>query len=275
MISSSSISSSSAAATGSAASWDRSRRSSTARYSGAPDAGGRDPVPETLRWTETLGWVGSSVGSIERPLWPCSRSSMLNGRAWRSPGDPRDRMIDRLERVDPQGAADEITSEYIEMTVAEALADLRSPGAGDFFGRIDVVARMNGGTSAGGTSRTTITTPSWSTGGRRSPRRSIGRPAPTPSASPCAGGSPSTTARSRPTSTSTSTTPMPPTSPAGSPTRCSPRSAPSAPGRCARSWRRSRPSRTSSSVLRSIRCSSSKAVPGPARRQSPCTAPPT
>jgi DNA helicase IV len=50
----------------------------------------------------------------------------------------RDRMIERLERVDPQGAADEITSEYIEMTVAEALADLRSPGAGDFFGRIDV-----------------------------------------------------------------------------------------------------------------------------------------
>jgi DNA helicase IV len=49
----------------------------------------------------------------------------------------RDRMIDRLVRVDPQSAADEITSEYVEMTVAEALADLRSPGAGDFFGRID------------------------------------------------------------------------------------------------------------------------------------------
>jgi DNA helicase IV len=49
----------------------------------------------------------------------------------------RDRMIDRLERVDPQGAADEITAEYVEMTVAEALADLHSPGAGDFFGRID------------------------------------------------------------------------------------------------------------------------------------------
>jgi DNA helicase IV len=53
----------------------------------------------------------------------------------------RDLMIERLERVDPQGAADEITSEYIEMTVAEALADLRSPGAGDFFGRIDSVER--------------------------------------------------------------------------------------------------------------------------------------
>jgi DNA helicase IV len=50
----------------------------------------------------------------------------------------RDGMIDRLERVDPEAAADEITTEYVEMTVAEALADLHSPGAGDFFGRIDV-----------------------------------------------------------------------------------------------------------------------------------------
>ncbi|HET9666533.1 MAG TPA: AAA family ATPase [Desertimonas sp.] len=50
----------------------------------------------------------------------------------------RDRMIARLQHVDPQSAADEITAEYIEMTVDEALADLASPGAGDFFGRIDV-----------------------------------------------------------------------------------------------------------------------------------------
>jgi DNA helicase IV len=49
----------------------------------------------------------------------------------------RDRMIERLEAVDPEGAADEITKEYIEVTVADALEDLRSPGAGDFFGRID------------------------------------------------------------------------------------------------------------------------------------------
>ncbi len=49
----------------------------------------------------------------------------------------RDRMIERLERVDPSGAADEITSEYVEMTVSEALDSLRSPGAGEFFGRID------------------------------------------------------------------------------------------------------------------------------------------
>jgi len=49
----------------------------------------------------------------------------------------RDRMIARLERVDPAAAADEITAEYVEMTVWEALDSLRSPGAGEFFGRID------------------------------------------------------------------------------------------------------------------------------------------
>ena len=48
----------------------------------------------------------------------------------------RDAMIDRFERVDPSAAADEITSEYVEVTVAEALEDLRTPGAGEFFGRI-------------------------------------------------------------------------------------------------------------------------------------------
>ena len=46
-------------------------------------------------------------------------------------------MIERLERVDPQSAADEFTAEYVEVTVEEALEDLRAPGAGDFFGRID------------------------------------------------------------------------------------------------------------------------------------------
>jgi DNA helicase IV len=51
--------------------------------------------------------------------------------------DSRDRMIVRFEAVDPAGAADEITSELIEVTVAEALEDLRGPGSGDFFGRID------------------------------------------------------------------------------------------------------------------------------------------
>lgn len=49
----------------------------------------------------------------------------------------RDEMIDRFTHVDPDAAADEITKEYVELTVAEALDDLRTPGAGDFFGRID------------------------------------------------------------------------------------------------------------------------------------------
>ncbi len=49
----------------------------------------------------------------------------------------RDRMIARLEAVDPSSAADDVTAEYVEMTVWEALDSLRSPGAGDFFGRID------------------------------------------------------------------------------------------------------------------------------------------
>src|SRR5262245_48326760 len=48
----------------------------------------------------------------------------------------RDAMIERFERVDPDAAADEITKEYVEVTVAEALEDLHTPGAGDFFGRI-------------------------------------------------------------------------------------------------------------------------------------------
>ena len=49
----------------------------------------------------------------------------------------RDDMIDRFSRVDPDASADEITKEYIEVTVAEALEDLRTPGAADFFGRIE------------------------------------------------------------------------------------------------------------------------------------------
>lgn len=49
----------------------------------------------------------------------------------------RDLMIERLGALDPESAADQITKEYIEVTVAHALDDLRGPGAGDFFGRID------------------------------------------------------------------------------------------------------------------------------------------
>ena len=46
----------------------------------------------------------------------------------------RDLMIERLRRVDPLASADEFTAEYVEITVEEALEDLSSPGAGDFFG---------------------------------------------------------------------------------------------------------------------------------------------
>jgi DNA helicase IV len=48
----------------------------------------------------------------------------------------RDEMIERFAALDPASSADEITKEYIEVTAAEALDDLRTPGAGDFFGRI-------------------------------------------------------------------------------------------------------------------------------------------
>lgn len=50
----------------------------------------------------------------------------------------RQRMITQLlAAIENHTAADEITQEYVEMTVEEAVIDLRSPGAGDFFGRID------------------------------------------------------------------------------------------------------------------------------------------
>ncbi len=49
----------------------------------------------------------------------------------------RDAMIERFVSVDPSSAADAITKEYVEVTVAEALQDLRTPGAGEFFGRIE------------------------------------------------------------------------------------------------------------------------------------------
>ena len=58
----------------------------------------------------------------------------------------RDRMISEFEAVDPQSSADEITAEFVEMTVWEALDSLRSPGAGEFFGRIDELAPDGSGT---------------------------------------------------------------------------------------------------------------------------------
>ena len=50
----------------------------------------------------------------------------------------RDEMVRRLTALAAgEGAADEFTQEYIEMVVADALADLAQPGAGEFFGRLD------------------------------------------------------------------------------------------------------------------------------------------
>ena len=70
----------------------------------------------------------------DAPLFPeldLERSHLAHARAC------RDAMIAMFEQVDPQDSADEFTKEYIEVTVEEALEDLRTPGAGDFFGRID------------------------------------------------------------------------------------------------------------------------------------------
>ena len=64
------------------------------------------------------------------PDLPAEQAQLRHSRAC------RDAMIERLSRVDPDASADKFTKEYIEVTVAEALEDLRTPGAGDFFGRI-------------------------------------------------------------------------------------------------------------------------------------------
>jgi DNA helicase IV len=78
------------------------------------------------------------TGSLARPVHPDLFPDIAAERAHHAHSRAsRDRMIDRLDAVDPEGAADEITKDYIELTVAEALDDLRGPGAGDFFGRID------------------------------------------------------------------------------------------------------------------------------------------
>src|SRR6478735_4174482 len=72
--------------------------------------------------------------SADAPLFPeldDERTRLRHARAC------RDRMIERFEQLDPAASADEVTKDYIEVTVLDALADLRTPGAGDFFGRID------------------------------------------------------------------------------------------------------------------------------------------
>jgi DNA helicase IV len=70
------------------------------------------------------------------------RAQLVHSRAC------RDEMIERFSRVDPDASADEFTKEYIEVTVGEALEDLQTPGAGDFFGRITEAATADHETSA-------------------------------------------------------------------------------------------------------------------------------
>ena len=81
----------------------------------------------------------------DAPLFPeldLERARLAHARAC------RDAMIAMFERVDPLDSADEFTKEYIEVTVEEALEDLRTPGAGDFFGRIDEEAAAGSGREA-------------------------------------------------------------------------------------------------------------------------------
>jgi DNA helicase IV len=74
--------------------------------------------------------VAAPVSADLFPDLPAEQAQLAFARAC------RDAMIQRFSVLNPDAAADEITKEYIEVTVAEALEDLRTPGAGDFFGRI-------------------------------------------------------------------------------------------------------------------------------------------
>jgi hypothetical protein len=67
------------------------------------------------------------------PDLSAERAALAHARASRAA------MIDRYERMlrDGTGAADEITGEYIEVTLIRALEDLAPEDAADFFGRID------------------------------------------------------------------------------------------------------------------------------------------
>ncbi len=82
----------------------------------------------------------SDVTDDPFPELPDERARLAFARAC------RERMIERFEQVDPASAADAITSEFVEMAVWEALDSLRSPGAGDFFGRIDEPGPTGSGT---------------------------------------------------------------------------------------------------------------------------------
>ena len=158
-----------------------------------------------------------------------------------------------LERRPRRRRPTTITKEYVEVTVAEALEDLQTPGAGDFFGRIDRGAahRRTGGRHPRHVLHRPPAhrgRPARAGGGRLAgPDRGAVLPGhrcrPAGSRATAAGSRWSRASSPR-TSTSTSTTRMRPRPRAACPTRCSPRSARPAPVRCARSSPRSRPSRT-------------------------------
>ena len=97
--------------------------------------------------TAALASVACPVGLELFPELDAERSHLATARR------SRNSMIARLEAVDPSGAADEITQEYVQVTVADALDTLRSPGAGDFFGRIDSDAEIESNGETGRPSR--------------------------------------------------------------------------------------------------------------------------
>ncbi|HEX9258451.1 MAG TPA: hypothetical protein VF855_02870, partial [Acidimicrobiales bacterium] len=81
----------------------------------------------------------AELESGDVPLFPdlsAERAALAHARASRAA------MIDRYERMlrDGNGAADDITGEYIEVTLVRALEDLAPEDAADFFGRIDTDA---------------------------------------------------------------------------------------------------------------------------------------
>jgi DNA helicase IV len=86
-----------------------------------------------VRLAEASGKFDSVAAPVTAELFPelpDERERLAFSRAC------RDEMIDRFSQLDPDASADEVTKEYIEVTVADALDDLRTPGAGEFFGRI-------------------------------------------------------------------------------------------------------------------------------------------
>ena len=208
------------------------RRSERARFTGAARG-----LSSPTRCHDRLdGRTVSRTRPRARPAGVRTCLSRSDDRAARAgrPDQRRRRDHGRIRRDDGLGGA-----RLAAVARGRRLLRPDRRAVADRFGQRSLVHR------AAPHRRRRSTTRSWSTGGRRSRRRSTGRRPSTRWASRSVGASRSTTATSRPTSTSTSTIPTPATSRPGSPTRCWPRSVPRARVRCARSSPRSRPSRTS------------------------------